>query len=226
MKVSFFKPQIERRPHDSQAALTAGASCYAAAAPVREHAISLRRGPISKQERLGSRSEADEQHRELRRRLVSAVRAVCPPALLDRQDDLVQAAMIAVLKQEEKHGHSREVPSSYLRRAAYTAMVDEIRRLRSQNEVPLEVEGTAEQNPPDLEDPERRALSNEISNSVRACLQRLATPRRLAVTLHLLSYSVPQIAERFHWNNKQAENLVYRGLGNLRQCLEAKGMRP
>jgi RNA polymerase sigma-70 factor (ECF subfamily) len=44
------------------------------------------------------------------------------------------------------------------------------------------------------------------------------------VTLHLQGHSVPQVAGFFAWNTKRAENLVYRGLSDLRQCLESKGL--
>ncbi len=162
----------------------------------------------------------------LRDRLVVAVRSVCPCWLGDQQQDIVQVAMIAVLRQQEKIERNREFPSSYLRKAAYTAMIDEIRRRRSRGEVPLEaaeeessfVEGRA--------NPEDQTMAGEISVEIRACLDRLAPPRRAAVTLHLLAYKVPRIAERMGWKRKQAENLVYRGIQDLRECLRRKGLQP
>ena len=85
-----------------------------------------------------------------------------------------------------------------------------------------------EEEPGDEEaaDPERRYLSREISAAVRGCLERLASPRRSAVTLHLLAYKVPRIAERMGWKRKQAENLVYRGMEDLRRCLRNRGVEP
>ncbi len=160
----------------------------------------------------------------LRDRLVVAVRSVCPYWLRDQQQDIVQVAMIAVLKQKEGN---RQFPASYLRKAAFTAMVDEIRRRRSRGEVPLEAEDDDE---PTLvaasAGPERRLMSGEISVEIRACLDRLASPRRSAVTFHLLAYKVPSIAEKMGWKRKQAENLVYRGMQDLRECLRRKGLQP
>ncbi len=173
--------------------------------------------------RFGSRNEAEEIAL-LRDRLVAAVRSVCPGWLHDQQQDIVQVAMIAVLKQRQG---KRRFPGSYLRKAAFTAMVDEIRRRRSRGEVPLEAD--------DEEElvlvvasagPERRLMSGEISLGVRACLDRLAPPRRAAVTLHLLADNVPSIAEKMGWKRKQAENLVYRGMQDLRDCLRRKGLQP
>ena len=50
--------------------------------------------------------------------------------------------------------------------------------------------------------------------------------RRLAVTLHLQGHTVPETARILDWAAKQTENLVYRGLADLRECLMAKGLRP
>ena len=48
--------------------------------------------------------------------------------------------------------------------------------------------------------------------------------RRLAVTLHLQGHSVPEAARLLDWAVKRTENLVYRGLADLRECLTAKGI--
>jgi RNA polymerase sigma-70 factor (ECF subfamily) len=50
--------------------------------------------------------------------------------------------------------------------------------------------------------------------------------RRLAVTLYLQGHTVPEAARILDWSGKRTENLVYRGLADLRECLMAKGMRP
>ncbi len=162
----------------------------------------------------------------LRNRLVVAVRAVCPCWLHDHQQDIVQVAMIAVLKQQEKVEGGRRFPSSYIRQAAFSAMIDEMRRRRRRGEVPLE---TADEEIVLVEaraSPERHTMSGEISAGVRDCLDRMAPPRRAAVTLHLLAYKVPQIAEKMGWDQKRADNLVYRGMQDLRECLRKKGLQP
>jgi RNA polymerase sigma-70 factor (ECF subfamily) len=50
--------------------------------------------------------------------------------------------------------------------------------------------------------------------------------RRLAVTLYLHGHSVPDAARILDWSAKRTENLVYRGLADLRECLLSKGLRP
>jgi RNA polymerase sigma-70 factor (ECF subfamily) len=44
--------------------------------------------------------------------------------------------------------------------------------------------------------------------------------RRTAVTLHLQGFRTGEVAAALGWTEKQAENLVYRGLADLRACLE------
>jgi RNA polymerase sigma-70 factor, ECF subfamily len=46
------------------------------------------------------------------------------------------------------------------------------------------------------------------------------------VTLYLQGHTVPETARILGWDAKRAENLVYRGLADLRQCLMGKGHRP
>ena len=44
--------------------------------------------------------------------------------------------------------------------------------------------------------------------------------------LHLQGHSVPDAARLLGWPAKRTENLVYRGLADLRRCLIAKGHTP
>ena len=74
--------------------------------------------------------------------------------------------------------------------------------------------------------PEQRACAAEIGDGIRDCLNRLALPRRLAVTLYLQGCAVKEIASRREWTFKRAHNLVYRGLADLRACLATKGLAP
>jgi RNA polymerase sigma-70 factor (ECF subfamily) len=59
----------------------------------------------------------------------------------------------------------------------------------------------------------------DVQAEILACLGQLQERRRVAVTLHLQGYAVGEVASALGWTEKQAENLVYRGLGDLRRCL-------
>jgi RNA polymerase sigma-70 factor, ECF subfamily len=122
---------------------------------------------------------------------------------------------------------SRSLATSYLYRVAHSALVDEIRRVRRRREEDLpddKVETYADASEPP--DPERLAASREIGRGIQNCLSRLNRDRRLAVTLYLQGHTVPEAARILDWSAKRTENLVYRGLADLRECLMAKGMRP
>jgi RNA polymerase sigma-70 factor (ECF subfamily) len=158
--------------------------------------------------------------------LARAVARVCPAWMADRAEDLVQVALMRVAEVYRRSEGKAELSSFYLRKAAYSAVVDEIRRLRRRQEVPLEEE-RSETHPASTEpDPAQIYAGGEIGRAIHDCLGRLVRPRRLAVTLHLQGHRVAEAARLLGWSAKKAENLVYRGLADLRGCLDAKGIRP
>jgi RNA polymerase sigma-70 factor (ECF subfamily) len=169
----------------------------------------------------------DEAVAELRARLQRAMRRVCPRWLADRQDDLVQMATMRTLEARRSAEGNHEVATSYLYRVAYTTLIDEIRRLRRRPEVPLEdAEGTGLEVAAATPGPEQDYAAKQIGRAIRDCLLLLLQPRRLAVTLHLQGHTVPQAAALLGWTAKRTENLLYRGLSDLRRCLEGKGVSP
>jgi RNA polymerase sigma-70 factor (ECF subfamily) len=143
-------------------------------------------------------------------------------------DDLVQAAVIRVIRIVERQTGDGEgdppFASSYLYKVAHSALVDEIRRVRRRRETDLDDEGVA---PVAVmrQDPERITASREIGRGIVECLSRMTRERRMAVTLYLQGHSVADAARVLEWPFKRTENLVYRGLADLRECLMAKGMR-
>jgi RNA polymerase sigma-70 factor (ECF subfamily) len=165
---------------------------------------------------------------KLRHDLVKVVARICPSWLAAGREDVVQAALMRVMQiVEKKAGGEENAPlaSSYLYKVGYSVLVDEIRRVRRRNETVLDDE-PAVPAVQSLTDPERLTASREIGRGILDCLARLARDRRLAVTMYLQGHSVPDAARVLAWSPKRTENLVYRGLADLRACLESKGMRP
>lgn len=186
--------------------------------------IDERRGRVTQVEDRPQPLPTSDGLVRLRADLVRAVTRVCPSWLANRSDDLVQVAMMRVVEVQKRCEGSAEFSSSYLKKAAYSAVVDEIRRLRRRSEVALEEEQNALDRSTDGPDPERCAASREIGRAIRSCLGKLVMPRRLAVTLHLQGHSVPDAARLLGWSAKRAENLIYRGLADLRGCLGSAGV--
>jgi RNA polymerase sigma-70 factor, ECF subfamily len=170
---------------------------------------------------------SDEAVAELRAAMQRAVRRVCPRWLSDRSEDLVQAATLRVLEARPSPEGNPGVSASYLYRVAYTTLVDEIRRLRRRPEAPLDEEGEGGVPvPATAPGPEKAYAAKEIGEAIRDCLRHLVRDRRLALTLHLEGHTVPQAAALLDWSAKRTENLVYRGLADLRRCLSEKGFAP
>jgi RNA polymerase sigma-70 factor, ECF subfamily len=154
----------------------------------------------------------------LREVLVRAVARVCPPSLAAQREDIVQNALLRVLPEMRRSSEQEPVrTSSYLWKAAYTSMVDEIRRRTRRREVALEPE--AVERPASKPDP-------HLGLEIRDCLGRLVPPRRRAVGLYLFGFEAEESARVLGWRVKQLQNLTYRGLADLRRCLESKGIRP
>lgn len=166
---------------------------------------------------------------KLRDDLRRAVARLCPAWLSGQRDDLVQAAAMRVMQilgtpAAEGEGN-RALGPSYLYKVAHSALVDEIRRVRRRGEADLDDKDVAAV-AVTRQDPERIASSREIGLGIQDCLSRMSRDRRLAVTLYLQGHSVPEAARVLDWPAKRTENLVYRGLTDLRECLMRKGMRP
>jgi len=158
--------------------------------------------------------------------MLALVTRTCPRWLVDQAEDIVQTAMLGVLEHRRKSGGGHEVSSSYLMRAAHNALIDEVRRrFRRAHVTQGDASGmeTARATDPA---PDARASSREIDRGIRGCLALLPRPRRLAVTLYLLGYTPREASVPLGWSARKTENLVYRGLEQMRRCLSHKGFVP
>lgn len=164
----------------------------------------------------------DDELESLRSDLVRAVHRVCPRWLSDRKEDLVQEALIRIAEIRRREP-DRKLEPAYLRRAAYSALVDEIRRLRRRRETSLEGEEGTIQPPSGAPGPESQSLGRALGHAIHDCLGRMVPPRRRAVALYLQGHSGPESSELMGWTPKRTNNLVYRGLDDLRKCLGGKG---
>lgn len=176
-------------------------------------------------EELLAEGRSNEELARLRRELEAAMGAICPPSLADRREDLVQEAMIKVMRLAGD-SPERELTASYLWRTAYSALVDELRRLRRRGEVSLEEAGAPAAMANPTPGPESVSRGREIRRFLTVCLERLVRPRRLAVILHLQGESAGDAATLLGWDRKRVYNLTFRGLRDLRRCLAAQGVTP
>jgi RNA polymerase sigma-70 factor (ECF subfamily) len=141
-------------------------------------------------------------------------------------EDLVQEVLTRLLLYLRESEGNRTFSSIYLQKAAYGAMVDEIRRQKRRGEETVGDGAVLAATPDRVAGPDEVAAGRELGRGIRSCLETLGRARRLAVTLFLQGCTVPETARRLDWPMKKAENLVYRGLADLRACLRRKGMEP
>ncbi len=166
----------------------------------------------------------DGQLLELRGALVRGVAGVCPAWLADRREDIVQNALIRVVKTLQADEEKRIYADSYLWKVAFTETAKEIRRCRRRREESMELARveTEERG----QSPERAVASREIGAAIVDCLKSMIESRRRPVLMHLYGYGLSETARLLARDRKRVDNLLYRGMADLRRCLESKGVRP
>jgi RNA polymerase sigma-70 factor, ECF subfamily len=152
------------------------------------------------------------------RTLRAAVARACPAERSSSREDLVQSALVRVIEREQADEKNTVRTASYLWRVAFTAAADELRRRRSEDRK----SERADMQPGQLS--EATSPGPELALAIRDCLARLAEPRRLAVLLHLQGFRAEEAERVLRWNLKRVQNLTYRGLADLRECLDGKGL--
>src|SRR5262245_29666845 len=176
-------------------------------------------------------ASSDSRWQSLVATMARAVRRQCPPWLADQAQDIAQAALAKVVALDKAAEGKRALTSFYIHKVAHSALVDEIRRRKRRREVSIEAPAEDGAEPRPFEprahgDPESPTSYRLLGLAIRACLSAANRDRRLAVVLYLQGHSVPEAARILGWDVKRTENLVYRGLADLRQCLLKKGHRP
>lgn len=161
-------------------------------------------------------------YESLREEMEAAVRHLCPAWLRDHCDDLVQLAIMRIHRGYD----DIEVNRSFLYRVAHSVIVDEIRTQKRRNEVGMTPTTPDRIASPRARSPERSADSTRLGEHISETLGLLSDDRRRAVTLYLQGHSVPEAADRLGYPRKKVENLVYRGLADLRKHLRARGIEP
>jgi RNA polymerase sigma-70 factor (ECF subfamily) len=88
------------------------------------------------------------------------------------------------------------------------------------------MESVPEMVQPSVGDPAGGVEAREIGREIRDCLTHLGDNRCLAVTLFLQGHTAPETGRILGWTLRKTENLIFRGMADLRGCLSAKGLKP
>lgn len=166
-----------------------------------------------------------EEYADLRERLTRAMRKIAPAWMKDRVDDLVQMGLMKIMR-SGKIEEEIEMNNSFVYRLAHSVVVDEIRKHRRRNETDIDPQLPDPVEPNVRANPEAMCGGQEIGAAIVDALALLKDERRRAVTLYLQGHSVPEIARLLDFKPKKSENLVYRGLSELRGHLRKAGFEP
>lgn len=150
----------------------------------------------------------------------------CPGCLRALEEDLVQRAMLRVSTAFAKD-RERSLNRTYLRQIARSVVLDEIRRQRVRRGTRADTERVEQARSLGAEDPERRASARELLAIAHRILEERVSPRRAEAVRHYLSgQTIPEVAATMGVAVKSADNLVYRGIRDLRAALEGHGQPP
>ena len=156
---------------------------------------------------------------------------VCPKNLGLQYDEIEQDARLRLWRALESEREIHD-PASYLYRIAATATLDAVRRNKRKREEQIVADNETEDEtvaPHVLvtdphRAPDREAERRQLVAKVKAAMARLPDNRRTAVRLHLEGLTTQEIANLLGWSEPKARNLVYRGLRDVREALQAAGI--
>lgn len=165
--------------------------------------------------------------RDVEDALGTVVRRLCPRDLDPHVDDITQQVLLRMHRALEATEGPRVLTPSYQWRVAQSAVVDHVRRQKSQQRLKTSLSHHQSGAVPARGlQPEVQVAGREIGQAIGVCLGRLIASRRRAVVSYLQGHSVPEIARQLDCGTKRAENLVYRGLADLRSSLREMGIEP
>lgn len=157
------------------------------------------------------------------------IEQLCPQHLGLQVDDIEQEARLRLWRAVQSERNVSEF-SSYIYRIAMTTIIDAVRQVKARREEQWSVLEEAEEDGIGLpltnpgKSPDELAEQRQVMQKIEAALARLPQNRRQTVGLYLQGFTIQEVADRLRWTEPKARNLIYRGLGELRQRLRDQGI--
>lgn len=138
-------------------------------------------------------------------------------------EDIEQEIKIKIWKLLKKGKKVENLPS-YIKRVAYSATVDELRKMRKQ--VPTrQLQNTADRDAlqelfsskESSKSPQDGLEWEEMRMTIRALIDGLGEDRKNVLLLYTAGMSVEEICEFCRWDKIKVRHLLYRGISDLRQ---------
>jgi RNA polymerase sigma factor (sigma-70 family) len=132
-------------------------------------------------------------------------------------DDIAQEVRIKIWKLLESEKNIINY-SSYIKKIVNSSVIDQIRRLRREEEIFLKEVQNHVSEREDLYKPEYLRTAG-IKDMIGRAVEGLIASRRNVVKLYLLNMGIEEIARYYGWSVHKARNLLYRGLADLKESL-------
>lgn len=143
-------------------------------------------------------------------------------------DDVVQEARIRIWRALDTPEKINKAPASYIYRTTMSAALDLLRRRRSRREDSIDQHDDAYRSR--MFATSRSADAIVVDHDIQAALERavslLVESRRGIVRMYLAGYDREEIASLLGWSEAKTRNLLYRGLGDVRETLTKWGYGP
>jgi RNA polymerase sigma factor (sigma-70 family) len=167
----------------------------------------------------GRESRFEGMVRQYGRLISTVVARVGGQATSLYREDIEQQVLIELWRQvdrEQKIDH----PSSYLYRAAVRETVRVLKRELSREASSADTEDAWRGG----ESPFQSLAGKEQAEQVEACVAALASDRQRAVRAHLAGFDVREVMRMNGWPYQKARNLIARGMAELREALQGRGI--
>jgi RNA polymerase sigma factor (sigma-70 family) len=139
-------------------------------------------------------------------------------------DEVMQQVRIRLWQAQGDSEQISRSPASYVYRTAVSAALDLMRRRRAQRvdqsvslDDPVAVL-------PGRPDPQADLEFSELAQLVSRAIDDIPASRRAVVRMHLAGHPREEIAQLLGWSEAKTRNLLYRGMGDLRERLTELGV--
>ena len=139
-------------------------------------------------------------------------------------DEVMQEVRIRLWRAQRTSEQISEVNTSYIYRTASSAALDVIRRRRSEHHRSLDDESSAVALAEPAPGPHGELESSEVAAQVARAIESIPVSRRPVVRMYLTGHPREEIAQLMGWTEGKTRNLLYRGLGDLRERLTEMGV--
>ena len=136
--------------------------------------------------------------------------------------DIEQKVHVALWRQVETE-QTIDHPTSYIYRIAVREAVRVLRQEAARETRPI---SAAEKEVPADQDhsPYEVVARREQREVIEASLGELIPDRERAVRAHLAGFGIQEIIEMYGWSYQKARNLLARGMADLREALQRRGI--